>query len=269
MRKQPLLGLVVEGNSTGSAVLRLPNITEELGPIKSAALRVARRLSNFLRAGYAVAEYQELQAARVILLRVPDAAVLRIVSELSEAELVFKELSFVLCESWLTSNVLEPLRRSGASVATLVGMPVRLRNWFALEGDPSAVRQVRRVIDQDGARTFELRPGTKPLYFAGQLLATTLPQPLIAAAQQALRSSGISGKHLSIVLEGMVHEMFSTFLKGARTPWGGPLAECSTETVNYHLEVLRRNHRDLAGLVDEQLASARRRMLGKKWRFKI
>jgi hypothetical protein len=96
MRKQPLLGLVVEGNSTGSAVLRLPNITEELGPIKSAALRVARRLSNFLRAGYAVAEYQELQAARVILLRVPDAAVLRIVSELSEAELVFKELSFVL-----------------------------------------------------------------------------------------------------------------------------------------------------------------------------
>jgi hypothetical protein len=187
-----------------------------------------------------------------------------VVSELSETELVFRELSFVLCESWMASNVLEPLKRRGASVATLVTMPVRRRNWFALEGNTAAVRQMRRVIEQDDARAFELRAGTKPLYFAAQILATTLPQPLIAAARQALGSSGISGNNRSLVLEEMVHEMFSTFLKGARTRWGGPLAECSADTANLYLDTLRRNHRDLAALIDEHLAPARSPMSGNK-----
>ncbi len=73
MKKHLQLGLIAEGNSTNSAVLRLPKIADELGPVKSVTLRVARRLSNFLRAGYAVSEYKDLDAARVVLLRVPDS----------------------------------------------------------------------------------------------------------------------------------------------------------------------------------------------------
>ncbi len=75
MKKQMRVGLVVEGNATPSPVLRLTSVGKELGPIKSAGLQVARRISNFLRAGYAVTEYQELECAQLILLRVPDAEV--------------------------------------------------------------------------------------------------------------------------------------------------------------------------------------------------
>ncbi len=264
MKKQVQLGLVVEGNSATSSVLQLPKLNEELGPIKSAAFRVARRLSNMLRAGYAVADYEELQAARLILLRVPDSVVPRIVSELCASELVFKGLSFVLCESWLNASALEPLRLRGASVATLLGFPSTHAQWFAVEGQLPAVRQTRRFLENNEARTAEIRPDTKELYFAAELLATALPMPLLLAAQQALRASGLSGHHLSAVLEEMVHKLFRDFLKGARVNWGGPLNEVSVEAAEAFFEALRSSRPDIANIVDEQLPRARARML--KWR---
>ncbi len=263
MKKQVQLGLVVEGNSGSSAVLRLPGLTEDLGPVKSGALRIARRLSNMLRAGYAVAEYEELQAARLILLSVPDTAVPRIVDELCASELVLKDLSFVLCESWLTAGALEPLRTRGASVATLLGLPSTHPKWFMVEGQITAVRQTRRFLEDNDVRTAEIRPGTKELYFAGELLATALPMPLLVTAQQALRGSGLSGHHLSAVLEEMVQKLLRDFLKGARVSWGGPLTQALPETAETYFETLRRSRPEIAKVVDEQLPWARDRMKAK------
>ncbi len=264
MKKQVQLGLVVEGNAATSSVLRLPKLSEELGPVKSASFRVARRLSNMLRAGYAVAEYEELQAARLILLRIPDAVVPRVVEELCSAELIFKDLLFVLCESWLNSSVLEPLRRRGASVATLLGFPSNHAQWFVVEGQIPAVRQTRRFLENNEAHTAEIRSDTKELYFAAELLTTALPMPLLLAAQQALRGTGLSGHHLSAVLEEMLQKLFRDFLKGARVTWGGPLNEAPADTAEAFLEELRSTRPEIAKIVDEQLPGARERML--KWR---
>ncbi len=259
MKKRLPLGLVVEGSSKASAILRLPTVGAELGPVKSAAIRVARRLSNFLKAGYAVAEYEELQAARLILLHVPDSAVPRLVEELCQTELVFKDMSFVLCESWLSSSVLSPLASRGATVATVVPVPSSREKWFVVEGQLSAVRQIRRFMERNDARTFEIRPGTKQLYFAATLLTTALPLPLFFNAQQALRASGISGKQLYGLLDEMAKDMFRSFVNGARVTWGGPLTECSEGTATDYLMSLRGSHPQIAEMVEEQLAWARRK----------
>ncbi|MBV9611919.1 MAG: hypothetical protein JO091_05575 [Acidobacteriaceae bacterium] len=260
MKKQSQLGLVVEGKSASSAVLRLPTVASDLGPIKSASLRVARRLSNMLHAGYAVSDYEELQAARTILLRIPDASLARIVDELCAAELVLRDLSFVLCESWLPIEVLEPLRARGAAVATFVDLPSPQHNWFIVEGHISAVRQVRRLLERSGMRGLEIRPGSKSLLFAAELLTTALPLPLFVAARQALRASGISGNHLAAAMDQMGQKMFKDFAKGARLVWGGPLTECSPETADRHFEKLRRDYPQIAEIVDEQLDRLRQRI---------
>ncbi|MBV9779650.1 MAG: DUF2520 domain-containing protein [Acidobacteriaceae bacterium] len=257
-------GLIIEGNSTGSAILRLPKIPETLGPIKCKALRVARRVSNLLRAGYPVSDYESLEQAGLILLRVPDAAVPRIVEELAASELALKGLSFLLCESWLPADVLNVLRASGASVATLVKVPEAGRNWFVIEGEPHAVRLAKRFIEMNESRALEIRRDTKQLYFAAALLSTALPVPLFLAARKALRASGISGNHLPQLLNEMAQSMFREFSKGARVRWGGPLAECSADTARRHLEALRLNDPELADLVAEQLNWARRRMIKAK-----
>lgn len=260
MKKQVQLGLVVEGKAVTSAILRLPKIPEELGPVKSATLRVARRLSNMLHAGYAVAEYEELQAARLILLRVPDCAVSRIVDELCTSDLDFRDLAFVLCESWLMIDVLQPLRERGASVATLLSVPSMQHNWFVIEGQVSAVRQTRRFLERNDVKALEIRPGCKPLLFAAELFTMVLPAPLLAVAQQSLRRSGISGHPLSGFLYQMAAKMFEDFLKGSRLTWGGPLTECSAETAEVYFEHLRRSYPQIAEMLDEQLEWAARRM---------
>src|ERR1700722_12530051 len=135
MKRQMRVGLVVEGNATSSPVLRSPCLIDELGPIKSVGLQVARRVSNFMRAGYAVSDYQDLEGAQVVLLRLPDPQTPRIVAELCEAALPFSQMSFVLCESWMTTDVLVPLRRKGGQIASLVAIGPLSQNCLVVEGD--------------------------------------------------------------------------------------------------------------------------------------
>ena len=260
MTKQLAFGLVAEGDSRYSEILRLPNLSEDLGPVKSSSFGSARRLCNFLRAGYAISEYDELQAARVILLRVADEVLPRVVEELVSAGLVLSNLSFVLCESWMTTDALAPLRDAGAAVATIMNVPTERRNWFVMEGQPMAIFHLRRFIERNDARAVELRPGTKSLYFAAELLVHALPVPLLIAAQQAFRATGITSKNLASISGEMIQEMARGLLKGARTTWGGPLAQSSPETAAAHLETLRSRNPDIAGIIDHYLPYAQEMM---------
>ncbi len=165
-----------------------------------------------------------------------------------------------MCESWLPVDVFEPLKKRGAAVATLVGVSSTRRDWFVIEGQVSAVRQARRFLERNDARAVEIRPGTKPLYFAAELLATALPMPLFLAAQYALRESGISGNPLAALVDQMAQKMFKDLLKGARTPWRTALTECPPETAAAYLEGLRRDHPQIALLIDEQLEWANRKV---------
>lgn len=253
MKKRSRVGLIVEGNSTDSSVLRLPHLADELGPIKSTPLRVARRLANFLRAGYGVGSYEDLQESRLILIRVSDESAARVIEEICASDLDLKNVAFALCESWLTTDLMEPLRKKGATTATLLPISSTRRRWFILEGQTHATRQVRRFIDANDGRTLEVQCGRKDLYFASELLMTAIPIPLYAAAQQALREAGISGKNLQILLEEMVQKMFRDFLNASRTRWSGPMTAYSPETVEAHMRMLRSSTPWLAQIVDEQL----------------
>src|SRR6476620_4493148 len=113
MNQQLQLGLIIEGNATHSDILRMPSIVQELGPVKSGSIRVARRHSNQIRAGYPVADYRELHSANLILLKVSDSSVARVVDELCASDLPMKGVGFALCESWLPSDALQPLAKKG------------------------------------------------------------------------------------------------------------------------------------------------------------
>jgi predicted short-subunit dehydrogenase-like oxidoreductase (DUF2520 family) len=262
MRSQQPLGLVVEGNATSSAVLRLRSLIEDLGPVKAGSLRVARRLSNYLRAGYAVDSYEDLQNVRMILLRVPDAAIPRIVDELCASELVWKDVAVVLCETCKAATSLIPLQQRGAFTATLLPVQSLRRSWFIIEGQAVAVRQLKRFLKRSDAGVFELRPGAKPLYFAAQLLATTLPAQLLTNAQQALRAAGISGNRLYDLLEEMSLEMFRSFANGVRYTFPGGRTGCSPDIWNEYFEYLRLQYPRLASVLDQQVALATRQQPG-------
>ncbi|HEX7363415.1 MAG TPA: DUF2520 domain-containing protein [Bryobacteraceae bacterium] len=264
MNKQLQLGLVVEGKTNNSPILRLCGIRAQLGPVKSESPAVAARVSNFLNAGYPVSRFDDLQAARTVLLHVPDASLPRTIEALCAAGIPLDGMSFILCQSWLPSAALDPLARRGASVATIVEAAAS-RNWFVVEGDSGAARQIRKLVEQGGdARAFELRRGAKPLYFAAELLVDALTMPLFLAAEEALRASGISGKHLHVLLREIAERAFRDLSKGGRGHWGGPLTECSPEIAEEHLAALRQACPALAETVDRQLPWASQQMQKRK-----
>ena len=82
MKTDRVSGLVGAGGVTRSFLARMPKSLATLGPIKAASFRVARRLSNTLRAGYAVSDYAALQPCTLIWLAVPDPMLDRVVRDL-------------------------------------------------------------------------------------------------------------------------------------------------------------------------------------------
>lgn len=253
MKRPPPLGLVLEGSSTHSAILRLPKLAQELGPIKSSAVRLARRFSNLVQGGYAVTDYEELQRAHLVLLHVPDSAVSRIVDELCASELLMKQLCFTLCETWLTADSLGPLRERGASVATLVQVPGMRRDWFVVEGQLTAARLTRRLIERQEGRAFEIKLGSKHLFLAAELLTTVLPGHLLAMAQQSLRAGGISGNELAALVDQMAQRMLRDVMKGVRLPLNATASLSAPDSMNQLLRTLQRTHPGLALFLSDQL----------------
>ncbi|MBV9268700.1 MAG: DUF2520 domain-containing protein [Acidobacteriaceae bacterium] len=258
MKKQLPLGLIAEGNLTSSSILRLPSVIQELGPVKSKALRLARRASNYLQAGWAVDGYEDLQETRLILVHVPDESARRVIDELCASELDMSSLMFAFGETWMPADVLEPLRSRGAATATIIHATSSRRNWFVAEGTTPAVRMTRKLIERSEARVLQIQTGRKPLYFAAELLASALPAKLFAHAEQALRDAGITGNHLRSMLEDMAHEMFRTYANAARLTWAGPLGECSEDVAHMHFQSLRDYDPELADYIELHIAAEQR-----------
>ncbi len=222
MKRRLPVGLVVEGNVTTSAVLRLPGIGDHIGPVISSTLRVARRFTNAFRAGDAVESFEELSETRLVILRIPDSSLNRILDHFCASELDLKGMCFAVCETWLASDCLSSLRDRGASVATVSTLPGSGARWFIVEGDKPALRQVRQLFEFTGARVIALREGTKPLYFAAEYLATVVPLPLFSTAQTALREAGISGKILTAVMDRLAQRLIKNIRAGNRLTHVGP-----------------------------------------------
>lgn len=252
--KKPLpVGLLVEGNATASTLLHLPGLADQIGPIKSTALRVARRFSNALRAGQAVATYEELQTSGLVLIRVPDDSLERIITEIRASELVLRHMCFAICETWVASDRLSRLREAGACVTTLILVPGGESAWFLAEGDVPAVRQARRLVESSGGRVLPLRSGAKSIYFGAELLVTALPLPLLAAARSSLRQAGVSGKLLSVLLDQLCEKLLRNLRAGTRVRSSGSLTACPDAISAAYLADIRAKLPDIGGLIDQHL----------------
>lgn len=235
MKKQRPLALLVEGNASTSALFRLRHFGSLVGPVKSTSLAAARRFANTNRAGYGVGTFEELQDSRLLLVRVPDPAVRRVLDEIADSGLDFKRTPIVFCETWFGSETMSALRDLGADVATITAVPSQVGLSFIAEGDSRALRLVRQIVKDGSAAFIQIKPGSKALYFAAELLVTAMPLSYLSAAQRSLREAGLSGRPLARILDQLAATMLRNFRAGARIAEGGALANCLPELADEHL----------------------------------
>lgn len=189
------------------------------------------------------------RAGAVVFLTVPDDEIGRVAARLARSGASWTGRSAFHASGLLPARVLEPLRRRGASIASLhpvqsfpdKGAPARVFKGISwgVEGDAAAVRTAGRIVRDLYGRVYLLSERDKPLYHAACSLASNALAGLEWTAVRLLADSGIDEKEAAAVLlpliQGTLQNVKELGWTGALT---GPVARGDIATVREHLKVL-------------------------------
>jgi len=157
---------------------------------------------------------------------------------------------FVLHSSGaLSTDVLAPLRRAGAHVASLHPMmtfvpgasPRMSEVPFAVEGDRPAVLAARRLVEAMGAEPFPIEKRSKTLYHALGSFASPMLVATLATAERVGRAAGLSANQIRRIIGPILHETIRNYLeRGPAAAFSGPIKRGDLNTVRRHLRELKR-----------------------------
>jgi predicted short-subunit dehydrogenase-like oxidoreductase (DUF2520 family) len=149
----------------------------------------------------------------------------------------------------LTSDVLAPLKRAGASTASLHPMMTFVPGAapdmhgvpFAVEGDGPAVSMARRLVRALGGEVFLIRKSAKPLYHALGSFSSPLIVATLVTAERVGRGAGLSAAQTRKVMGPILRQTFKNYEeRGAAAAFSGPIKRGDVETVRRHLKELKR-----------------------------
>lgn len=149
----------------------------------------------------------------------------------------------------LTSDVLEPLRRAGASVASLHPMmtfvpgttPDMGQVPFAVEGDRKAVAAARKIVKALKARALPIHKEAKVLYHALGSFSSPMVVATLVTAERVGQAAGLSRKQVGKVMHRILQQTIANYVqRGAAAAFSGPIKRGDLETVRRHLRELQR-----------------------------
>lgn len=148
----------------------------------------------------------------------------------------------------LTSDVLAPLKRAGASTASLHPMmtfvpgtaPKMQGVPFAVEGDSRAVAAARKIVMDLSAEAFPIRKSAKPLYHALGSFSSPLLVATLVTAERVGRGAGLTANQTRKVMGPILRQTMKNYLEcGAAAAFSGPIKRGDLNTVRRHLQQLK------------------------------
>jgi predicted short-subunit dehydrogenase-like oxidoreductase (DUF2520 family) len=253
-----ILGAGRLGSALGRVLLR-----SGLRPagISCRTMRSARRAVRFIRGGLpATSNARAATGAGLVLICTPDRAVAEVASDLSGTpELRLRGVVVAHTSGALASTLLQPVAARGALVASLHplasiadprGGLLRLRGIpFAVEGDPRAVRFLRRLVAGLGGVPVAIPREAKALY---HLIAVLLSNDLVAYLDLGLMAAGglgLSRREAARLYLPLVRGTLENVSRlGPARALTGPVSRGDLATLRLHGEALRALPADLRRL---------------------
>jgi predicted short-subunit dehydrogenase-like oxidoreductase (DUF2520 family) len=212
MTKVQSLALVCAGPISRAGIGRLPNLADQLGPVKSGTLQRASRTVNSIGGGTPVSAYRDLENSRTVLINVPDKQLTAIVAELA-AGVGWKHKIAVLCNSTLDSSELAPLEALGAAVGSFDTIAGFEGQRYVIEGSGPAIREMRALLQQGLTRVIEIRRGAKKHYLAGVDFVSTLLTSALVASVKNFRKAGIPLNQAHSIVAKLADKSVRDYLK--------------------------------------------------------
>jgi predicted short-subunit dehydrogenase-like oxidoreductase (DUF2520 family) len=210
---------------------------------------LAKRLS---QAGYGVSKLNSSELPRLSQLRpnviwfcVPDANISRVAQDFAGFEWHGK---FAFHSSGvLVSDVLNPLRRAGAQVASVHPLMTFVKGsvpelagiTFAIEGEAPAVKVARSIARDVRAKPVWIRKEDKVAYHAFATMICPLLVSLLAASERAASLARIAPVDSRRRMLPIIRQTLRNYDKlGAVGAFSGPIVRGDLDTVRRHLKVL-------------------------------
>jgi predicted short-subunit dehydrogenase-like oxidoreductase (DUF2520 family) len=249
MAQKPSVAIVGAGNlgkalavALGEAGYRIQSVVAR---IHGKPLARARRLAK-LTGARAVVDSQGVKAG-ILWLCVPDGEIAGAAVSLAQG---FQGRGKIALHSSgaLGSEILDPLRRRGAAVASVHPLMTFVRGSrpslvgvsFAIEGDPVAARAAHRIVRDLGGESYSISRKEKNAYHAWGTFASPLLTALLATTEEVAALAGVSKKGAIERMLPILLETVKNYGKlGAAAGFSGPIVRGDVETVRRHLEVLR------------------------------
>ena len=149
----------------------------------------------------------------------------------------------------LTSDLLAPLRRTGAHVASLHPMmtfvpgtePDMAKVPFTVEGDRSAIAAAKEIVRKLKAHIFEIRKEAKVLYHALGSFSSPMVVATLVTAERVGKAAGLSPKQVKKVMTRILLQTVVNYVqRGAAAAFSGPIKRGDLETVRRHLHDLQK-----------------------------
>lgn len=189
----------------------------------------------FIGAGSAASRYQDLRAADVTMLAVPDDQIALCCAELAACGQIAADSVVFHCSGALSSADLLAASALGAAVAS--AHPVRSfadaaevatqfnGTFCGLEGDPRAVALLEPALSAIGARVIALQADSKTLYHAAAVFACNYLVTLMDVALNAYVAAGIPEHIARQMAEPLASETLgNVFRLGPEQALTGPIA---------------------------------------------
>lgn len=234
-------------------------------------LGAARSAARFIGRGRPVRlDSRELARARVLVLATSDSALPEVARVLAAGRTEWKSCVVLHTSgAWPAGgerSVLQPFRRRGAAAGslhplqTVTSRRAGVRNltgcFWAIEGDPRAVRLAREWVRVLRGSAFTLAADRKPAYHAAAVIACAGVVALMEESRRLLELSGVPARQARRMLEGFVAETASNFARlGARRALTGPVARGDWATIRRHRAALGQQAPELLPLYRELLRS--------------
>jgi predicted short-subunit dehydrogenase-like oxidoreductase (DUF2520 family) len=257
-KRQPIHSVAIIGTGRiGQAMGRLlAQSGVAIAYIAGRNLSAARRAVRFIGKGTPIGLADpRLQSASVLLLATADSAVAEVARALAQQrkgrDAWRGKVVLHTCGS-LPSSVLRPLKLRGAAIGSLhpyqtVPSPqAGVRNlrgcFWALEGDPRALRVARELVRRLGGVPFSIGPAKKTLYHLSAFIVCPTVVTLMAQAARLLEEAGVPLRISRPMLRQFVEETARNFADlGARRALTGPAVRGDWATIRRHLAALKRS----------------------------
>ncbi|MFQ5823049.1 MAG: Rossmann-like and DUF2520 domain-containing protein [bacterium] len=193
---------------------------------------------------------------KIIFITTPDKALSQITRNIAKLNFNFKNKFAAHTSGAMTSEVLEPLRKQGALVAsfhpiqTFAGDDFDLEKfsgiYFGLEGDEEALNVCKNIVKLFDGKYIIIPKDIKSLYHTACVFTSNYLIALLDFSIQLLSSFNLtreqSAQILLPLLEGTVENIKKM---GIETSLTGPISRGDFQTVQKHVETIKNNNPEI------------------------